>query len=498
MRSARRRRRRTLVLRAQSAAERELWVERITATVAALGEAAATAPPAAAAAAPRAPPPGAPVGGGGGSAAVGDFADAIYGRGGVLFDGFLRKKRAASGRNTWDRRYAILTPNVLAYADKKAAIGDPRSRREIDLSRFTYRLGLGEDGTHVIELYCPYERAYHLRGDSDGATQAWADAISKEQSRVARMAVERHKLDGRNATEALAMRTARLTTPDPRAASLREGAHAAAEQPGAREAGAGAAADADGRRRRHPTATPCRAPPHPPHPPPLPSDQILRQQGHVKYGWVDERAAATSASGRRQWLVLRDDGLLLFYRKAKDAQPCKVLFAHEHDGHLRAALAALALAAALAALALVALALAAAAAGAAGRPHTSAWRRPPTRIRRMCSCSTRSTGEADEWLRHLRDVAARVRQAPRTTAAARSTRWRAAAPPRRSSRRRCTCGGGVPASRLACRYAARAASRRSSPSRRARPRRARASCRAMCCSRSGARPRSRSRRSFAS
>ena len=67
----------------------------------------------------------------------------------------------------------------------------------------------------------------------------------------------------------------------------------------------------------------------------------MQQQGLLKYGWMDERVAGGGSGGggapaerdadeggrdrwRRQWLVLRQDGLLLFYRRAKDTHPCKV------------------------------------------------------------------------------------------------------------------------------------------------------------------------------
>ena len=58
----------------------------------------------------------------------------------------------------------------------------------------------------------------------------------------------------------------------------------------------------------------------------------MQQQGLLKYGWADLRLEAEDRNARdkpsrwrRQWLVLREDGLLLCYGKAKDTQPAQVM-----------------------------------------------------------------------------------------------------------------------------------------------------------------------------
>eukprot|EP00965_Chrysotila_dentata_P211455 6186464-Pleurochrysis_carterae.AAC.3 len=71
------------------------------------------------------------------------------------------------------------------------ADADARSSRSIDLSRYALRVMPTRDAPHalVIELYCPYERAYHFRAESDEATSAWGDAIAREQERRMRISM---------------------------------------------------------------------------------------------------------------------------------------------------------------------------------------------------------------------------------------------------------------------------------------------------------------------
>ena len=40
-----------------------------------------------------------------------------------------------------------------------------------------------EGSALTLELYCPYERAYHVRADTDDGTQQWGEAIAEEQVR---------------------------------------------------------------------------------------------------------------------------------------------------------------------------------------------------------------------------------------------------------------------------------------------------------------------------
>ena len=191
---------------------------------------------------------------------------------------------------------------------------------------------------------------YHLHAETNEKTLEWAAAIQREQARVARLVDERQRLDG------LASRT-RLSNSWSRSSAGRGSASDpdASDQP---DAGAPSAAGTRGGA-----------------PPPVPSERLMRQQGLLKYGWVDASLGADSAiegvmsasveglanatssfssfaiggsvssfsssSGgvggarggkwRRQWLVLRDDGLILFYQRAKDSQPARILFAHEFE-----------------------------------------------------------------------------------------------------------------------------------------------------------------------
>ena len=320
-----------LVLRASSLAERTVWVERLNTTIEGLrGQNASSS-------FTRSFKGG--LGGSGGIAAsAGGGGGDLLSRG-VLMEGNIRKKRAASARQTWDRRYAVLSANTLVYADKKAHLTSNDKSRHIDLSRFSLRVNVGEDGaSQVLELYCPFERAYHLKADSDGLTLAWAEAIRSEQGRIARILVERHKIDAVATTRSAAAAVGGSATPS--------SSTPAAAMSGGGGGGGGAAVGAPG------SELPLRENSFPP---PLPSERWLRQQGLLKYGWVDQRVISDTtgsydASGggagggggggdggkgdgrwRRQWLVLREDGLLLFYRKAKDTQPVKVLFAHEFN-----------------------------------------------------------------------------------------------------------------------------------------------------------------------
>ena len=328
-----------LVLRASSLAERTVWVERLNTTIEGLrGQNASSS-------FTRSFKGG--LGGSGGIAASGGGGDLLSR--GVLMEGNIRKKRAASARQTWDRRYAVLSANTLVYADKKAHLTSNDKSRHIDLSRFSLRVNVGEDGaSQVLELYCPFERAYHLKADSDGLTLAWAEAIRSEQGRIARILVERHKIDAVATTRSAAAAVGGSTTPS--------SSTPAAAMSGGGGGRGGAAAGAPG------SEQPLRENSFPP---PLPSERWLRQQGLLKYGWVDQRVISDTtgsydASGgggagggggggdggkgdgrwRRQWLVLREDGLLLFYRKAKDTQPVKVLFAHEFNATTASGVAA--------------------------------------------------------------------------------------------------------------------------------------------------------------
>ena len=87
------------MLRASSPAERQVWVERLTLTIDALRmQISAEQQPAT----PR-----------------GGIADVSRG---ALMEGFVKKKRAASKSQVWDKRYAVLTANALVYAEKKAGL----------------------------------------------------------------------------------------------------------------------------------------------------------------------------------------------------------------------------------------------------------------------------------------------------------------------------------------------------------------------------------------
>ena len=191
---------------------------------------------------------------------------------------------------------------------------------------------------------------YHLHAETNEKTLEWAAAIQREQARVARLVDERQRLDG------LASRT-RLSNSWSRSSA---GRGSASDPDASDQLDAGAPSAAGGRGGG---------------PPPVPSERLMRQQGLLKYGWVDESLGADSAAEgiasasvdgfanttssfssfaigssvssfssssvggggarggkwRRQWLVLRNDGLILFYQRAKDSQPARILFAHEFE-----------------------------------------------------------------------------------------------------------------------------------------------------------------------
>ena len=138
-------------------------------------------------------------------------------------------------------------------------------------------------GANSLELFSPDDRAYHFKAESDAATRRWHDAIAAEQARMA--AMDSLELHGSFVESEVSQREPLLP------------------------AGAGA-----GR---------------------------VREQGVVRYGHALKRTGGREGSSRlrgvkkefwkREWLVLRDDGLLLRYRRANDATASRVLFAGEFD-----------------------------------------------------------------------------------------------------------------------------------------------------------------------
>ncbi|KAL1527259.1 hypothetical protein AB1Y20_015934 [Prymnesium parvum] len=257
-----------VVLRATTPQERDVWSERLEQTIAALQ----------------------PERGEGSPVEPTGHVD------GVLMSGPLRKKRGSAAK-AWDKRYFWLVPYYLMYADKPppllATYVDAKTHKSIDLSTHTLRLVRGDGEADSLELYCPYERAYHLRAESEEQTAAWADAIAAEQARMALLVQERWDIGAANSRGRPARRAQRAAA---------RGSSTAMSTP-----------------------------------PQLPASRLLRQQGLLKYGWVDRclepsrSKACSAAKWKRQWLVLREDGLLLCYSKAKDTQPAQVMFVADSD-----------------------------------------------------------------------------------------------------------------------------------------------------------------------
>ena len=84
---------------------------------------------------------------------------------GVLMEGILKKKTEAYAREIWHKRFAVLTANSLIYSDKHANVATLLSGKEcrvLELSRFTARTTFADDGSAILELFCPYDRPYVL------------------------------------------------------------------------------------------------------------------------------------------------------------------------------------------------------------------------------------------------------------------------------------------------------------------------------------------------